>query len=117
MHVAPEVLVMPYTRYVTHHVLCFATGLDNTHNLNRNNFVVGGLPYATVSLGPLLFALPLEKAGSQWQYALALQQTPTLKRRSMPRHWDWPLQVGGPERFSVKNSFLVANAVFCWAMN
>jgi hypothetical protein len=26
-------------------------GAGNTHNLNRNNWVVGGLPYATVSLG------------------------------------------------------------------
>jgi hypothetical protein len=29
-------------------------------NANRNNFVDGGRPFATVSLGPLLFALPLE---------------------------------------------------------
>ena len=68
-------------------------GPGNSHNSNRNNWVVGGLPYATVSLGPLLFALPLEKAGSEWQYALTLDQKPSLKRGPMPKHWDWPLQV------------------------
>lgn len=32
-------------------------GAGNDHNLNRNNFVVGGLPYATVSLGENLPAM------------------------------------------------------------
>ncbi len=43
------------------------------------------------SIGPLLFALPLEKAGSEWQYALVLEQKLALKRTAMPSHWDWPL--------------------------
>ena len=42
-------------------------------------------------IGPLLFALPLEKPGSEWQYALVLEQKLTLKRTAMPVHWDWPL--------------------------
>lgn len=44
-------------------------------------------------IGPLLFALPLETPGSEWQYALVLDQKPkpTVKRTSMPSHWDWPL--------------------------
>ena len=46
-------------------------------NSNRNNVVQGGLPYATVNLGPLRFALPLEKAGSEWRYALVQTQTLT----------------------------------------
>ena len=66
-------------------------GLGNTHNSNRNNWVVGGLPFATVSMGPLLFALPLEKEGSDWQFAIELAQKPRLTRRAMPRRWDWPL--------------------------
>ena len=50
------------------------------------------LPARTAAAGPLLFALPLEKEGSEWQYALVLDQKPTLKRTAMPSaHWDWPL--------------------------
>jgi hypothetical protein len=71
-------------------------GLGNSHNGNRNNWVVGGLPYATVSMGPLLFALPLEVPASEWQFALDLQQQPKLRRGAMPSFWDWPLQ--GPLR-------------------
>lgn len=46
---------------------------------------------ATGVIGPLLFALPLENPGSEWQYALVLSQKPTVKRKPMPSHWDWPL--------------------------
>ena len=67
-------------------------GRGNTHNQNRNNWVVGGLPYATVSMGPLLFALPLEAPGSEWQYALLRGQKLRLTRRPMPGRWDWPLR-------------------------
>ena len=49
------------------------------------------MPFATVSMGPLLFALPLEKEGSDWQFAIELAQKPRLTRRAMPRRWDWPL--------------------------
>lgn len=64
---------------------------DNTSDGNRNNYVVGGLPYATVALGPLLFALPLED-GRDWQYALDLSSPMQVHRAPMPRApWDWPL--------------------------
>ena len=47
--------------------------------------------YATVSLGPLLFALPLEKGG-EWQYALQTGAALEMKRTAMPKEWDWPLE-------------------------
>jgi hypothetical protein len=60
------------------------------------------LPYASVSLGPLLFALPIADKdantpmpGAKWQYALdiAPSQAGQLapQRKPMPTHWDWPL--------------------------
>jgi hypothetical protein len=59
-----------------------------------------GAPYASVSYGPLLFALPLPEAGdpntpvpaAQWNYALD-PQAPGLsvERGVMPERWDWPL--------------------------
>jgi hypothetical protein len=66
-------------------------GVGNGYNKNRNNWVEGGLPYSTVSLGPLLFALPLESPDSEWRYALVRNQTLTVHRGDMPTHWDWPL--------------------------
>lgn len=60
-----------------------------------------GEPYATVSYGPLLFALGLPEAGgdpnklapgAQWQYALDVKNPGlTLTRAAMPAKWDWPL--------------------------
>jgi hypothetical protein len=62
------------------------------------------LPYASVSLGPLLFALPIADRdantpvpGAPWQYAL---DTPAarigsdirVERSPMPSRWDWPLE-------------------------
>ena len=61
-----------------------------TVQLKPEHVVQGGLPYATVNLGPLLFALPLEKAESEWRYALVQHQTLTLKRNAMPAQWNWP---------------------------
>jgi hypothetical protein len=61
------------------------------------------LPYATVSMGPLLFALPIADRdantpvpGARWQYALdaaPLQNGADIhvERRAMPPTWDWPL--------------------------
>jgi hypothetical protein len=61
------------------------------------------LPYASVSLGPLLFALPIPDvdpntpaADAKWQYALdtdtSRQGTDIrVERQPMPAHWDWPL--------------------------
>ncbi len=58
-------------------------------------------PYATVSYGPLLFALPIQDTAdcntpdpaARWQVALdATQRTGiTVVRRPMPARWDWPL--------------------------
>jgi len=59
-----------------------------------------GAPYAAVSYGPLLFALPIADsadhntpdAATRWQYALDPQATPlTVERHAMPDRWDWPL--------------------------
>jgi hypothetical protein len=59
-----------------------------------------GVPYASVSYGPLLFALPIPDAAdantpdssTRWQFALDMQ-TPGLavERTAMPAKWDWPL--------------------------
>ena len=76
------------------------------------------LPYASVLYGPLLFALPIPDVDpdqpvkdARWQYALDLQRCQAVahgkaggneaapvgpggiavERRSMPAHWDWPL--------------------------
>lgn len=64
-------------------------GLGNAFNSNRNNWVRGGLPYSTVSLGPLLFALPLEK-GEPWEFALHQKSALKVQRAEMPAVWDWP---------------------------
>ena len=60
-----------------------------------------GLPYATVSYGPLLFALALPDTSdantpdpsARWKYALDIQ-TPelTVERGPMPAQWNWPLE-------------------------
>jgi hypothetical protein len=61
------------------------------------------LPYASVSLGPLLFALPIADEdpntplpGAQWQFALDTAAPGngsdiTVERRAMPPAWNWPL--------------------------
>ena len=59
-----------------------------------------GKPYATVSYGPLLFALPIPDTTDantldrsvRWQFALDTQN-PDIKveRTAMPARWDWPL--------------------------
>jgi hypothetical protein len=61
------------------------------------------LPYASVSLGPLLFALPIAdrdpntpEPGARWQFALdtAAARSGTaiaVERSPMPRRWNWPL--------------------------
>ena len=61
-------------------------------------------PYATVSYGPLLFALGIPDttdantpdAGAPWNYALDVpnemtEANLTVERLPMPAHWDWPL--------------------------
>ncbi|NLP08787.1 hypothetical protein GX408_00180 [bacterium] len=59
-----------------------------------------GAPYATVSYGPLLFALAIPDTrdantpdpAARWQFALDVQ-SPNIRveHRSMPAHWSWPL--------------------------
>ncbi len=59
-----------------------------------------GVPYASVSYGPLLFALPIPDTAdantpdpsARWRFALDVQ-SPGLKveRAAMPAKWDWPL--------------------------
>jgi hypothetical protein len=64
----------------------------------------GGAPYASVSYGPLLFALPIPDTknpntpdpAARWSYALDVQgEKPAagiaIERRPMPARWDWPL--------------------------
>ena len=69
------------------------------------------LPYACVSLGPLLFSLPIADQdantpvpGAAWQYALdtVAQRTGsgiTVERSPMPPAWNWPLDA--PLKLSV----------------
>jgi len=59
-----------------------------------------GVPYASVSYGPLLFALPIPDTtdantpdpSARWKFALDLQNPGvTVERTAMPAQWDWPL--------------------------
>jgi hypothetical protein len=63
-----------------------------------------GAPYASVSYGPLLFALPIRDIqgpntpdpAAKWRYALdvqgeRLQHDMIVERQPMPAKWDWPL--------------------------
>jgi hypothetical protein len=60
-----------------------------------------GVPYASVSYGPLLFALPISDTvdantpdpSARWQFALDVQEPGlTVERAAMPVQWDWPLK-------------------------
>ena len=60
-----------------------------------------GAPYATVSYGPLLFALPIPDTdgpntpdpAAKWNYALDTWQAGIrVERQPMPAKWDWPLK-------------------------
>jgi hypothetical protein len=59
-----------------------------------------GVPYASVSYGPLLFALPIPDTvdantpdpSAKWRFALDAQEPGlTVERGVMPSRWDWPL--------------------------
>ena len=59
-----------------------------------------GAPYASVSLGPLLFALPIPDTtnantpdpSARWRFALDTASPGlTVERSPMPARWDWPL--------------------------
>ena len=60
-----------------------------------------GVPFASVSYGPLLFALPIPDtvdantpdSSVPWQFALDVQDAHlTVERAAMPAVWDWPLE-------------------------
>ncbi|MHB1037103.1 MAG: beta-L-arabinofuranosidase domain-containing protein [Pirellulales bacterium] len=64
-----------------------------------------GAPYASVSYGPLLFALPIADTqgpnvpdpAAKWSYALDAQGEKlgadiTVERQAMPGRWNWPLE-------------------------
>ncbi|MCX6910918.1 MAG: glycoside hydrolase family 127 protein [Verrucomicrobia bacterium] len=60
-----------------------------------------GAPYASVSYGPLLFALPIPDTkdentpdpAAKWNYALDVQKAGiSVERQTMPAKWDWPLK-------------------------
>ena len=81
-----------------------------------------GAPYASVSYGPLLFALPIPDTkdantpdpAAKWNYALDMQGDKlgadiTVQHGAMPARWDWPLQ---------SPLTLQANGVVCdWTPN
>jgi hypothetical protein len=59
-----------------------------------------GVPYASVSYGPLLFALPIPDTAdantpdpsARWKFALDVHEPNlTIERTAMPDRWDWPL--------------------------
>jgi hypothetical protein len=59
-----------------------------------------GVPYASVSYGPLLFALPIPDtkdantpdSSARWKFALDVQEPNlTVQRARLPAKWDWPL--------------------------
>jgi hypothetical protein len=59
-----------------------------------------GRPYASVSYGPLLFALPIPDTTdpntpdptARWQVALDVQDPAlSVERQALPARWDWPL--------------------------
>jgi uncharacterized protein len=77
---------------------------DGTHRVTRVTISEAdstrGVPYASVSYGPLLFALPIPDTkdantpdlAARWQFALDVQNSGlTVERVSMPTRWDWPL--------------------------
>ena len=45
-----------------------------------------------MSVGPLLFALPLQDPDQEWRYALVADAPLSLTRTAMPTQWDWPLE-------------------------
>jgi len=59
-----------------------------------------GVPYASVSYGPLLFALPIPDTtdantpdpSARWRFAMDVQNPGfAVERAAMPARWDWPL--------------------------
>jgi uncharacterized protein len=72
------------------------------HQIPQALFEPRALPFASVSYGPLLFALPIPEQdentpvdGAKWQYALNLHPDEAagikVERTPMPARWNWPL--------------------------
>ena len=83
-----------------------ATGApyDGAHRASRvtipDEQSTRGVPYATVSYGPLLFALPIPETtdantpdpAARWRFALDVQDPGlSVERGALPPDWDWPL--------------------------
>jgi hypothetical protein len=77
---------------------------DRAHRITRVSIPeqnsTRGVPYASVSYGPLLFALAIPDgadantpdAGANWKFALDVQDPGlTVEHAAMPARWDWPL--------------------------
>ncbi len=77
---------------------------DGAHRVTRVTIPEAGstrgVPYASVSYGPLLFALPIADTtdantpdpAARWKFALDVQHPGlTVERKAMPARWDWPL--------------------------
>ena len=78
--------------------------LDGAHRATRvtipDENCTRGVPCASVSYGPLLFALPIPDTtdantpdpSARWKVALDVQEPGlTVERGTMPARWDWPL--------------------------
>jgi DUF1680 family protein len=81
--------------------LRFPMSVRVTSGRDRN---AQGAPYASVSYGPLLLALPIPDTqgpnvpdpAAPWRYALEVQgeklrHEAVVERQAMPAKWDWPL--------------------------
>ncbi|MCC7474751.1 MAG: glycoside hydrolase family 127 protein [Pirellulales bacterium] len=75
---------------------------EHFESLPKSMFENRSLPYASVSFGPLLFALPIPdkdpntpEPGAKWQYALDIAPSRAaeigIERKPMPARWNWPL--------------------------
>jgi len=82
--------------------LCFPMTVEVSTGRDKN---AGGAPYASVSYGPLLFAVPIPDTkdpntpdpAAKWNYAVDVQGVDVgadvaVTRRPMPAKWDWPLE-------------------------
>ncbi len=77
---------------------------DGAHRVTKTSIPEAGstrgVPYAAVSYGPLLFALPIPDTAdantpdpaARWKFALDAQNPGLeVERTAMPARWDWPL--------------------------
>lgn len=86
-----DALVKVYRQYPFPQVRCFAKGRKVSHITDIHS------PYASVSHGPLLYALPSadetpnqERPGQAFNFALD-GKSMQADRKAMPQYWSWPL--------------------------